>query len=277
MSVDTSELTNALNASLGSLTLSDLLYSVVILLVCLIVTRIVMALVNRVLDKTKLDERVEHYIAAAVKGILYLLTVLIVADSLGIPVDSLIALFSVFGLAISLAVQDVLANVASGMVIIFSKPFALGDYVSTDDGEGEVTEISLTHTKLDTFDGLRVMLPNSKLVAGKIVNYTMRGVRRVSHSVSVAYDCAVEDVRLACLKAVERTGGVLADPAPTVLVIKYTESAVEYSVRFWATTENYWDAYFASLEELRRCFDEAGVKMSYSNLNVHILDKTNEK
>lgn len=277
MSVDTSALTNALNASLGAMTLGGLLSSVVILLVCLIVIRIVMVLVNRLLAKTKLDDRVEKYIAAAVKGVLYLLTVLIVADSIGIPVTSLIALVSVFGLAISLAVQDVLANVASGLVILFAKPFTLGDYVATDDGEGEVAEISLTHTKLDTADGLRVMLPNSKMVAGKIVNYTMRGVRRVNHIVSVSYNCAVEDVRRACLKAVERTDGVLDDPAPVVLVAKFGESAVEYSVRFWATTENYWDAYFASLEELRRCFDENGVEMTYNHLNVHILDKTNEK
>lgn len=275
--MDTSVITNALSASLGSLTLGGLLSAVVILLVCLIVIRIVMALVKRVLDKTKLDERVEKYIAAAVKGVLYLLTVIIVADSIGIPVTSLIAMLSVFGLAISLAVQDVLANVAGGMVIIFSKPFVVGDYISTGDGEGTVTEISLTHTKLDTADGLRIMMPNSNVTAGKIVNYTIRGIRRVAHTVSASYDDATADVRRACLKAVERTSGVLSDPAPVVLVSKYGESAVEYTVRFWASVDNYWDAYGQSLEELRRSFDEAGVKMTYNHLNVHILDNSNDK
>lgn len=277
MSVDTSALTGALNASLGALTLGGLLSAVVILLVCLVASRVVLALVGRVLARTRLEERVRRYITAAVKGVLYLMMVLIVADSLGIPVTSLIALVSVFGLAVSLAVQDVLANVASGMVILFSKPFSLGDYIATGDGEGTVEEISLTHTKLDTYDGLRIMLPNSKLVDGKIVNYTVRGVRRVSHTVAVSYDCATEDVRRACLLAVERTKGVLADPAPAVLVDKYGESAVSYAVRFWTRTEDYWDAYAASLEELRRSLGENGVKMTYNHLNVHIVDKTDEK
>src|SRR5699024_7226499 len=185
---------------------------------------------------------------------LYVLTVLIVADSLGIAVTSLIALLSVFGLAISLAAQDVLSNVAGGLVILFSRPFTLGDYVATDDGEGTVSEISLTHTKLDTYDGLRVMLPNSKLVDGKIINYTTRGIRRVDHGVSASYDDGTEAVRAACLRAVERTAGVLPDPAPQVVLSAYGESAITYRVRFWAKTEDYWDAYNSSLEEIRRCF-----------------------
>ena len=277
MTIDTSQIQEIMSTSLGSLTLIDLLDSTMILIVCLIAIRIVMAPVKRFLGKTKLDERVRKYIAATIKTLLHVLTVLIVADSLGIPVTSLIALVGVFGLAVSLAVQDVLSNVAGGMVILFSRPFSLGDYVSTDDGEGTVVEIGLTHTKLDTAGGQRIMLPNSKLVAGKIINYTTRGVRRVNHVVSASYDSATESVRRACLRAVERTAGVLADPAPVVVVTNYGDSAVEYNVRFWTNTDDYWDAHNGSLEELRRCFDEEGVIMTYNHLNVHILNKTDEK
>ena len=174
-SIDTSQLETALKLSLGSLTLERVLYTLILLAVCLLVTRLVSSLAKRLLARGDLEERVRKYILGAVRAVLYVLTVLIVADSLGIPVTSLIALFSVFGLAISLAAQDVLSNVAGGLVILFSRPFTLGDYVATDDGEGTVSEISLTHTKLDTYDGLRVMLPNSKLVDGKIINYTPPG------------------------------------------------------------------------------------------------------
>jgi len=117
------------------------------------------------------------------------------------------------------------------------------------------------------------MLPNSKLVAGKIVNYTARGVRRVDHAVSASYDCSVQDVRKACLEAVERTPGVSAEPRPVVLVSKYGDSAIEYTVRFWTVPEKYWDAYSCSLEELRASFDENGVEMTYNHLNVHIVEK----
>ena len=126
-------------------------------------------------------------ILRGLRAFLYLLTALVMAGSLNIDVSSLIALVGVFGLAVSLAVQDVLGNVAGGMVLLFSKPFTLGDYVSTADGEGEVAEITLTHTKLDTPSGQRVMLPNSRLTAGQIVNYTVRGVRRGENNAALVH------------------------------------------------------------------------------------------
>lgn len=273
MNLDFTALKDTLGVSLGALTLQSLLSALLCLVVCLAAIRVVMAVVKRVLHRTRLDEKVEGYIAKGVKCLLYVLMVVIVADSLGIPVTSLIALISVFGLAVSLAVQDVLANVAGGIVIIFSHPFSIGDYVSTGDSEGTVDEISLTHTKLNTVDGLRIMLPNSKLVAGKIVNYTACGVRRVNHVVTASYESAVSDVRRACLKAVERTPGVLSDPDPVVVVTRYGDSSVEYALRFWVKVDDYWDAHNTSLEELRRCFDEAGVTMTYNHLNIHIVEK----
>lgn len=271
-SVDTS-LGELLQAGWGKLTLGTALYTLVLFLACLVVIRLVMALVRRITAKANMDQRVRKYVLSGTKTLLWVVTILMVAGSLGIDVTSLIALVSVFGLAVSLAVQDVLGNVAGGMVILFSKPFTLGDYIATGDGEGTVEEISLTHTKLDTVNGQRVMLPNSKLVDGKIVNYTTRGVRRVDHTITASYDDSAEAVRAACLRAVERTAGVLADPAPAVVCTAYGDSAVEYHVRFWTKNDVYWDAWAFSLEEIRRCFAEDGVTMTYNHLNVHIVDE----
>lgn len=270
---DTSAFSDLLTTSLGTLTLEKLLSSLLILVVCLIAIRIVGNIMSRIMDKLTWDPRVEKYICSGVKILLYILTALVVADSIGIPVTSLIALVSVFGLAISLAVQDILSNIAGGLVILFSKPFELGDYVATDNGEGTVEEISLTHTKLDTPDGQRTMLPNSKLVAGKITNFTTLGIRRVNHAVSVSYNCATDAVRASCLRAVNRTKGVLGDPAPSVVIGLYGESSIEFRVRFWTKNEDYWDAYFQSLEEIRACFAEDGIEMTYNHLNVHIVEK----
>ena len=273
MNFDTSALTDAMSTSLGAMTLEKLLTTLLTLILCLIAIRIVNKVMLRITDKLNWDPRVEKYLRTGVKVLLYCLTVLILADSLGIPVTSLIALVSVFGLAISLAVQDVLSNIAGGLVILFSRPFDLGDYIATDNGEGTVEEISLTHTKLDTPDGQRTMLPNSKLVAGKITNFSTLGIRRVNHAVTVSYDCATESVRAACLKAVSRTKGVLADPAPAVVLNSYGESSIEFRVRFWTKNEDYWDAHFQSLEEIRTAFDEDGIVMTYNHLNVHIVEK----
>lgn len=260
-----------MEAGWGKLTVGSALSALALGLVCLAAARLVQSLARKLLDRSGMDGRVQRYVLQGLRGLMYVLTGLIVAGSLGVDVTSLIAVVSMFGLAVSLAVQDVLGNVAGGMVLLFSKPFTLGDYVSTADGEGEVAEITLTHTKLDTPGGQRVMLPNSKLTAGQIVNYTVRGVRRADHTVTASYDDEPEAVRRACLKALERTPNILPDPAPQVVLTAYGESSIEYHVRFWAKTEDYWDAHFASLEEIRRAFAEDGVTMTYNHLNVHIV------
>lgn len=266
-----SALEGLLQAGWGKLTVGRVLSALLLLLVCLALVRLLLGTARRLVERAALDERIKRYILRGLRAFLYLLTALVMAGSLNIDVSSLIALVGVFGLAVSLAVQDVLGNVAGGMVLLFSKPFTLGDYVSTADGEGEVAEITLTHTKLDTPAGQRVMLPNSKLMAGQIVNYTVRGVRRADHAVSASYDDAPEAVRSACLKALSRTPNILPDPAPQVVLTAYGESSIEYHVRFWAKTEDYWDAHFRSLEEIHRAFAEDGVTMTYNHLNVHIL------
>ena len=279
--IDTSAIEEVMQKSWGKMTLEQLLTALLLLVICLIAMKLVMTLLRRLSGRSKMDERVRRYLLGGVKAVLLAVTVLIVAQSLGIPVTSLIALVSVLGLAVSLAVQDVLSNVAGGMVILFSKPFSIGarigDYVETTDGEGTVVEISLTHTKLDTYGGQRVMLPNKAVVDGKIINYSARGVRRVDHTITASYDDSTEAVRAACLRAVSRTPYVLADPAPAAVLTAYKDSAVEYHVRFWAEIDHFWDAYSFSLEEIRRCFAEDGVTMTYNHLNVHILDKTTEK
>ena len=199
MSIDFTDLLN----NLKTFTVERVLQALVLLLVCLVVIRIILRLVNRVCSHPRFDPRIRRYLITTLKALLYVLTILIVADSLGIPMTSLVALFSVLGLAISLAVQDVLSNVAGGLVILFSKPFQVGDYIETDACTGTVVAIDLIHTKLDTYGGQRVMLPNKAVVAGKIINYSARGIRRVDHAVTASYDDATEAVRAACLRGME--------------------------------------------------------------------------
>lgn len=275
--MDTAVLEKILYTGWGKLTVENLLSALVTLFLCLAAARLAVKLARRALGRTRLDGRIRDYVLQGLRFLLYTVTALIVAESLGIPASSLVALLSVFALAVSLAVQDVLSNVAGGLVLLFSKPFTLGDYIESADGEGTVYSIGLTHTVLDTYGGQRVMLPNSRLTAGKIVNYTARGVRRVDHAVSASYEDSTQAVRSACMKAVSRTPGVLDDPPPQVVVTAYRESSVEYHVRFWAPVDAYWDACNSSLEAIRDAFREDGVSMTYNHLNVHIVDNTKEK
>ena len=271
---------NALNEKLdlsalhlGIISVGALLGAVVTLVVCILAVRIITVLLRRVLGKTTLEQRVSKYIVSTVRFVLWVVTVLIVAQQLGIPVTSLVALFSVVSLAVSLAVQNVLANVAGGLVLLVTKPFTVGDYIDTPSGEGTVREMSLTYTFLETMEGQRLAVPNSTLSSGKIINYSTLATRRLQHKV---YDDAAADVRRACLTAVGRTANVLADPAPVVYVSSYGESSIEYIVRCWTKTEDYWPAHYQLLEEIRTAFNEAGVEMCYNHLNVHIIEKKEE-
>ena len=238
---------------LGNISLGTLLGTLLTLVICLVAVRLLTALLRRVLAQTHMDARVQKY-------------------QLGIPVTSLVALLSVLSLAVSLAVQNVLANVAGGLVLLVTKPFAVGDYVDTPCGAGTVKELTLTYTYLDTPDGLRIAAPNSSLSAGEITNYTTLGTRRIQHSVSASYDAPVQTVRQALLDAVARTPGLLESPGPEVYVNAYGESGIEYIVRSWARTADYWTAYYALLENIKAAFDEKSVEMPYNHLNVHIVD-----
>ena len=215
---------NALNEKLdlsalhlGIISVGALLGAVVTLVVCILAVRIITVLLRRVLGKTTLEQRVSKYIVSTVRFVLWVVTVLIVAQQLGIPVTSLVALFSVVSLAVSLAVQNVLANVAGGLVLLVTKPFTVGDYIDTPSGEGTVREMSLTYTFLETMEGQRLAVPNSTLSSGKITNYSTLATRRLQHKITASYDDATADVRRACLTAVGRTANVLADPAPVVI------------------------------------------------------------
>lgn len=178
---------NALNEKLdlsalhlGIISVGALLGAVVTLVVCILAVRIITVLLRRVLGKTTLEQRVSKYIVSTVRFVLWVVTVLIVAQQLGIPVTSLVALFSVISLAVSLAVQNVLANVAGGLVLLVTKPFTVGDYIDTPSGEGTVREMSLTYTFLETMEGQRLAVPNSTLSSGKIINYSTLATRRSS-------------------------------------------------------------------------------------------------
>ena len=265
-------LTSALSGALGNLPLSTVLSAAVTLVICLAVVHILGKLLRRLLARTRLDERIQRYALAALKLLLYIVTVVIVAESLNIPMTSLVALLSVGSLGITLAAEDILGNVAGGLVILSSRPFTIGDFVEVSGTSGTVHEISLNHTKLVTPDGHLVMLPNKELASSQMTNYTVLGRRRVVPKVTASYDAPTETVKGACLAAVAATENVLEDPAPAVYLLTYKESSIEYGVYCWATPENYWPVYLTLGEKLRETFAQAGVEMTYDHLNVHIVE-----
>ncbi len=225
------------------------------------------------MSEDTVNERLQKVIRTSVKVLLYVLTVIITAEALGINTSSLTALLSVLTLGITLAAEDILGNVAGGLVILSSHPFALGDFIEAGGTSGTVREIGLNHTKLETANGQMILMPNKDLSSSKIINYTVLGRRRIVRTVTASYDAPTETVMTACMEAVEATANILPDPAPAVHLTDYGASSIEYTIYCWCTVENYWPAYHSINEKLRDTFAKHNVEMTYDHLNVHILDK----
>lgn len=262
---------NALGAQ--DLTFGVIVKVVVLILVGWVAIRVLMRMVDRMLDKAQKVASIKVYIRSAMRIFLWFLLILMLAGTLGIEVTSIIAMLSVAGLAVSLALQNTLSNLAGGLTLLVTKPFAVGDYVESDGVSGTISAVDLTYTTFVTPDNKEIFIPNSQLSAAKIVNYNTLGKRRMDLNFTASYDAPAAQVRSAIEEALAAIPGVLSDPAPVVYVSEYQSSSIQYLVRLWTLSGDYWDVYYALIEGVRESFVRHGVEMTYDHLNVHIVEK----
>ena len=258
--------------SLGTGWVTKIFTAVIILAIGGIVIRIVMTLLNRMLKKSSLDRAAYGLIRTLVRTILLILLMLTVVASMGVDVTGIVALASVATLAISLALQNMLANVIGGFTLLYTHPFGAGDYVEIAGQSGSVKEIGIAYTRLTTPDNKIAFIPNSAVVGAEIVNYSVTGTRRVDIEITASYDSPIQTV-LDCLKKASEDDRILKEPAePFAALTNYGDSSISYILRFWVNSGDFWPVKFAVLQKIKTCFDEAGVEMTYPHLNVH-LDK----
>ena len=248
---------------------SKLLPAVILLVAGILIVRLVMGVIQKFLDKSKLEKAAHSLIKSLARVALYLLLGLTVASKLGIDVTGVIALASVLTLAISLSIQNMLANVIGGFTLLYTHPFHSGDYVDIGAVSGTVVEIGMSYTKLQTPDNKVMSIPNSTVVGAQVVNYSVSETRRVEIPVSASYDAPVQQV-LDALVVAGTIDNVLLDPAPMAVVMDYGESAISYQLRVWVKNADYWNVKFALNQRVKQIFDEYGIQMTYPHLNVHI-------
>ena len=258
--------------TVGAITLTGVLKGVALILIGLIVIRIVMKIVDGMLDKAKNLTSLRVYIRSVVKVLLYFVLVLTVAPAFGINVTSLIALLSVAGLAVSLALQNTLSNLAGGIMVLLSKPFEVGDYIESEGISGTVAGVDLAYTTIVTVDNKEVFVPNSHISAAKITNYNRLGKRRVDLNFTASYDAPTATVKKAIQEVVDAQGSlILADPAPAILLSAYLNSSIQYTVRVWVDAADYWTVYGNINEGVREAFARHDVEMTYEHVNVHLV------
>jgi len=252
---------------------TKLMYTLLLLAACLVVMKVLMALLNRTIARLKVEKSLHTFIKSAIRIVLWFLTIVIVLGYVGIPVTSLVAVLSVVGVAVSLAIQGTLSNLAGGIMILVSKPFKVGDFIEAGDISGTVADIDLVYTKVITPDNKTIFVPNGEVSGAKIINYNSQEERRVDLKFSVSYDAPAEQVKAAIEKVIGEHPKTLFTPEPLVRVNAYNDSSIEYVVRVWCATADYWDVYFDLTEQVKAAFDENGIEMTYNHVNVHILEK----
>ena len=249
-----------------------LVSAILVCIVCVIVIQIIMKAVDKLLARSqKLDGMLKGFIKTALRIALWVIAIILVAGALGIPTASLVAVLSIAGLALSLSVQNILANLFSGITLLITKPFAAGDLVDVAGNNGTVKTVGLFYTVLDTLDNKVVSIPNSDVTGASITNYSRNPLRRVDLTFSVSYETSTEEVRAAVREAAKAVPQVLADPEPFIVIGAYKESRIEYIVRVWCNSADYWDVYFGMNEQVRESFNARGVKLTYDHINVHMV------
>ncbi|MCJ7855837.1 mechanosensitive ion channel [Lachnospiraceae bacterium NSJ-143] len=264
-------LKEAFGFKLGTFTLENLVSAVITFFICYIAIKVIMKFIKPLITKLPIDATLHKFSLSVIKVLLYFLAVIIVAQSFGINATSLIALFSVAGLAVSLAIQGSLSNIASGIVMLLTKPFLAGDYIEAGGIGGTVKEIGFIHTKIITVDNKVIYIPNSEISSGKITNYSAEALRRVDLNFEASYESETETVKRAILNAVNDCGIFLNEPEVFVSVSQYKDSSIQYVVRAWIKNSDYWTGYYMLIENVKKEFDANDIVMTYNHLNVHMI------
>lgn len=260
--------------SIGSLALDKLISGVFALLVCLVSIWLLTKLTDKALSNSKrLDGTLRGFIRSVIHAAMWIITGIIVADSLGIPTTSLVALVSVAGLALSLSIQNIMSNLFSGVTLLMAKPFAAGDFVDIGGKTGTIKIVGMFYTVMDTVDNTVISIPNGDVTSSAVVNYSKEPMRRVDMLFEASYDAPTAEVKSAIMDAINSDDRISAEPAPFIAIKSYKSSSIEYLVRIWCKNSDYWDVYFGMNERVRECFAAHGVEMSYEHMNIHILDK----
>ncbi len=218
---------------------------------------------NKVMEKRGYEKSLQKFLVNLLSWSLKVLLIVTLLGVLGVETTSFAAILASAGLAVGLALQGSLANFAGGVLIMIFKPFKIGDLIEAQGELGVVKEIEIFTTKLNSPENKEIIIPNGTLSNGNITNYTSEGTLRVNLTIGVGYDEDIKKAKAVLLKVLTDNPKVLKEPAPSVNVSELADSSVNFAVRPWSTTADYWDVYFTTLENCKLALDEAGIEIPY--------------
>lgn len=246
-----------------------LLYALIILIAGIKIAKYIIKLLNRSHGYLKLDAGVRTFINSALKIILNALVILTAAYVLGIPMTSFMTILASCGLAVGLAFQGSLSNLAGGLMILIFKPFKVGDFIETGGKKGTVHDITVFYTVLYTIDNYVLTIPNGTVMAGDIINYWQLDKVRLTVECSTSYSDDMDKTRSVLLEVASSYPEVLGDPAPKVVLDKMNESSLDFILIVWVSGKDYWNVKFRMNESVKNAFDENGISIPFPQLDIH--------
>ncbi len=234
------------------------------------VIRLVVGAIRKLMRKQEVDKTLETFICNLVRMVLLVVVIIAAIGALGIQTTSFIAIFGAAGLAVGLALQGSLSNFASGVLIVLFRPYRVGDFIEAAGIAGVVEQVQILTTVLKTGDNKQIIVPNSQIMDSIITNYSANDTRRVDMVIGVSYDDDLDKVRKTLEEIIAAEDRVLAEPATTIAVSALADSSVNFVVRPWAKTSDYWGVMFDLTETIKKRFDQEGISFPFPQQDVHL-------
>ena len=242
------------------------LTALAILIIGLIVIKLIVRASKKIMSKRSVDLTLQKFLGDLISWTLKILLFVTVIAKLGVATTSFAAIIGAAGLAVGLALQGSLANFAGGTLIMIFKPFKIGDLIEAQGEVGVVKEIEIFTTKLTGLSNKEIIIPNGALSNGNIVNYTTEGTRRVDLTFGVGYDSDIKQTKNVLMDVLTSHPKVLKDPSPSVNVSELADSSINFAVRPWCNTTDYWDVYFDVTENVKEALDKANIDIPYPHV-----------
>lgn len=245
--------------------------AVIVLVIGIIVSKLLLRLFANIFARSKADPMAHKFLLSILRVVLYVVVIVITLSTLKVDMTSIIALLSVAGLAVSLAVQNSLTNLTGGIIILFSRPFKAGDFIEFDGISGTVESLTMLQTKLITPDNKAIHVPNGQVSSAKLINYSEQSRRRLDLSFSISYQDDFEKAKEIIRQVVDsKKEYTIPDQEPTIRVSALSAHSVDIVCRVWVVPAHYWDLNFDLIEEVKLAFDKAGITIPFEQLDVHI-------
>lgn len=253
----------------------NLIKAIAFLAVGIFIIKIVMKILHKALAKSKLERVAAKFIANVVKFLMYLVLIYIFAEMIGIPMTWFVAITTAASLAISLALEGSVSNLANGIILITTKPFKENDFVEIDGQSGSVKEIKILYTILTTLDNKAIVVPNKNVVENTIINYSANETRKVVFTFDVAYSSDVERVKAIISKVIINHEKVLLEPTPFVALKTLASSSITFTASCWCNSDDYWSVYYDIMDSVFNEFKRENISIPYNQLEVRL--KTEEE